>query len=230
MARPQHPLQGESYRLTFPFGALYPWSWRNSGIFGLRQLAGQPHLGDDFGIKKSTAIKAPLPMKLTFAGWNTSYGNLVKALTPEGRYELYFAHLETIGIKTIGKVVQKGQVFAWGDSTGNSTADHLHFGVYDRLLRRWTNPSEWLATYQYEDETDIPASEVQKMFVEIWKRQPVDRDWKVFVRRLELKEIVGRDNLRSTMDFWATEVWGADRKTFSPEGDEKWQRHKNKYV
>ena len=228
MAKPTHPLKGESYRLTLDFGARYPWSWLN--ISSLRRLAGRIHQGIDWAFRKGTEVRGPLPMKITFAGWGGSYGNLLKALTPDGRYELYFAHLHRIGIKTIGKIIEKGQVFAWGGSTGKSSGDHLHFGVYDRLLGRFISPDEWLATYRYIDKQEITDEQVKKSFLKVWKRKPALGDWRVFAERLDRKEIAGIADLENKMLYWAHQVWGKDLKTIQKKGDAKWQRMKEKYL
>lgn len=195
----------------------------------MRQLAGTMHRGDDFSIARGTHIRSPLPQKLTFAGWGGSYGNLVKAATLDGRYLLYYAHLQSIGIKTIGKIIQKGQVFAYGDSTGNSTGDHLHFGVWDQVAKRWINPSEWLKTYSYED-APLTKEKVIATFERVWKRKPALGDWLVFWRRIELYEITGQVDLEDKMDYWAIRVWGIDRVTFNVIGNKEWQRMKEKYI
>lgn len=58
---------------------------------------------------------------------NTSYGNHIYIMHPEGFSTLY-AHLKNIGVRE-GQNVRGGQVIGRMGSTGYSTGSHLHFGV-----------------------------------------------------------------------------------------------------
>ncbi|MEA3228407.1 MAG: peptidoglycan DD-metalloendopeptidase family protein [Campylobacterota bacterium] len=85
------------------------------------------HLGVDFAVRRGTPIAASGSGKVTFAGRNGAYGNLVKLRHSDG-YETRYAHMKSFrnGIRR-GSYVKKGQVIGYVGSTGRSTGPHLHF-------------------------------------------------------------------------------------------------------
>lgn len=74
-------------------------------------------------------------------GNNASYGNCVKIRHNNGMCTLY-AHLAGVKVR-MNQKVSKGQIIGLMGNTGNSTAAHLHFEVFDSNGRR-INPEPYL--------------------------------------------------------------------------------------
>lgn len=98
-------------RLTSPFGNR--WGRRHTGI-DIASSYGTPVYSADAG-------------RVSFAGRNGSYGNLV-IIDHENGYQTYYAHNSRILVKK-GDRVFKGQKISEMGSTGRSTGVHLHFEV-----------------------------------------------------------------------------------------------------
>lgn len=81
-------------------------------------------------------------------GNNASYGNCVKILHDNGYYTLY-AHLASVNVR-LNQYVQKGQEIGYMGNTGNSSAAHLHFEVFNNNNVR-INPEPYL-------DSDLPNS------------------------------------------------------------------------
>ena len=64
---------------------------------------------------------------VVFAGYNGSYGYLIKIKHDNGDYT-YYAHLSKIAVSS-GERVYKGQYIALSGATGNVTGAHLHFEI-----------------------------------------------------------------------------------------------------
>jgi len=61
------------------------------------------------------------------AGWSTvGYGNTITLRN--GKWWTRYAHLDGFGVGK-GDTVEAGQKIAEGNSTGNSTGDHLHLEI-----------------------------------------------------------------------------------------------------
>lgn len=102
-----------------------PTRGRLTSPFGMRW--GRRHTGIDIASSRGTTIAAADAGKVSFAGWQGSYGNLV-IIDHENGYQTYYAHNNKIVVKK-GDRVYKGQKIAEMGSTGNSTGVHLHFEV-----------------------------------------------------------------------------------------------------
>ena len=79
-----------------------------------------------------------------------NYGNQIRIQhTIEGRsVKTVYAHLQRIDVK-LGQSVKAGDVIGLADSTGNSSASHLHFGVKSEGVepagyQGYSNPASWL--------------------------------------------------------------------------------------
>lgn len=85
------------------------------------------HKGTDYAAPRGTPVKAAGDGKVTFAGRNGSYGNMVK-ISHGQKYETRYAHLKNFGkgIRS-GKWVQQGQIIGYVGTTGRSTGPHLHY-------------------------------------------------------------------------------------------------------
>lgn len=91
------------------------------------------HHGVDYGCTAGQAVFACHTGSVLAAGWSSvGYGNYID-LQGEGWWSRY-AHLASIQV-TVGQTIKQGSVLGGGDSTGNSTGNHLHLelkynGVY----------------------------------------------------------------------------------------------------
>lgn len=85
------------------------------------------HFGVDMSAPKGTDVHAVGDAKVSFAGRQVGFGNLI--ILDHGRgYQTYYAHLSKIGkgVKP-GVHVARGDTIGLVGSTGHSTAPHLHF-------------------------------------------------------------------------------------------------------
>lgn len=101
----------------------------NGGIvtsrYGLRTR--NNHKGIDIAAPTGTPIYAAEDGIVTFSGWYSGYGNLVKIQHANG-YETYYGHCSKLAC-TAGDTVSKGDLIAYVGSTGISTGPHVHFEV-----------------------------------------------------------------------------------------------------
>ena len=112
-----------NYKLTQGWGArpeVYA-KWGHKG-----------HNGWDFIFPRGTqviATEAGKVLKVVFE--DGGFGNYVKLLHKQGEiwFVTVYAHLERAMVEA-GQKVRKFQLLGTGDSTGFSSADHLHFGIY----------------------------------------------------------------------------------------------------
>jgi murein DD-endopeptidase MepM/ murein hydrolase activator NlpD len=103
----------------------WPASGKITSKFGPRW--GREHKGIDIAVSTGTSVKASMPGKVTFSGWEGGYGYLVKISHGNG-LETYYGHNSKL-IAKVGQTVDKGTVIAKSGSTGNSTGPHVHFEV-----------------------------------------------------------------------------------------------------
>lgn len=110
--------------------------------YGSRYLNGKYgfHLGVDLRASSGTSIYAADGGKVSFAGWNGSYGYLIK-ITHDNGDQTYYAHLSKISV-SVGNRVYKGQIIAKSGATGNVTGPHLHFEI--RKNGSTVNPVNYL--------------------------------------------------------------------------------------
>jgi len=102
----------DSYRLTARFGDTSSlWS---SGM----------HTGLDFANVPGTPVHPVGPGKVTFAGYDGSYGNKIVVQHPDG-WETWYCHLEQINV-SVGEAVTHDTVIGLLGGTGNVTGPHLH--------------------------------------------------------------------------------------------------------
>ncbi len=98
-------------RLTSPFGARW----------------GRRHTGIDIANSLGTTVKAADAGRVSFAGYQGSYGKLV-IIDHENGYQTYYAHNNKL-LVSAGDRVYKGQKISEMGSTGRSTGVHVHFEV-----------------------------------------------------------------------------------------------------
>ncbi|WP_417239715.1 DUF5930 domain-containing protein [Celeribacter halophilus] len=101
----------DAFRMTSPYGPRW----------------GRMHKGQDFASAYGTPIYATADGVVTFAGWQSGYGRLVK-IQHEFGIETRYAHQSQILVK-VGQRVSRGeQIGAMGNS-GQSTGTHLHYEI-----------------------------------------------------------------------------------------------------
>ncbi|WP_165976772.1 peptidoglycan DD-metalloendopeptidase family protein [Paraburkholderia silviterrae] len=88
------------------------------------------HEGVDFAAPVGTPVHATAQGTVTFAGWQTGYGRVVK-IKNFGEFSTTFAHLSRFA-KTlrVGSEVRQGQVIGYVGKTGWATGPHLHYEVH----------------------------------------------------------------------------------------------------
>lgn len=100
------------------------------------------HLGIDLISAKygTDYIVAFADGKVTYAGYNGSYGNVVYIDHGNG-YQTRYAHQKYLNVK-VGDNVQKGDVLGYMGTTGNSTGNHVHFEI--RLNGNTVDPYDYV--------------------------------------------------------------------------------------
>ena len=112
-----------------------------SGIITTRFGRGNyGHRGLDIATSTGTPIKAAAGGTVTVAGWNNSYGYMVKVSHGNG-VETVYAHCSKLLVSR-GQSVSQGQIIAKIGSTGNSSGPHLHFEV--RINGTLYNPQNYI--------------------------------------------------------------------------------------
>jgi murein DD-endopeptidase MepM/ murein hydrolase activator NlpD len=90
----------------------------------------RPHKGVDFAAPRGTPVRAVASGKVTFAGRQSGYGNIV-CIDHPGPYDTAYAHLERIEKELDqGDRVERGQIIGYVGSTGLATGPHLHFELH----------------------------------------------------------------------------------------------------
>ncbi|MEO0936979.1 MAG: M23 family metallopeptidase [Pseudomonadota bacterium] len=105
------------YRFTSGFG------FRRHPITGGRRM----HNGVDFAGAHGSPIYATADGVVTFSGWASGYGRLVK-IQHEFGIETRYAHNSRNYVK-VGQRVSRGERIAAMGNTGRSTGTHLHYEV-----------------------------------------------------------------------------------------------------
>jgi murein DD-endopeptidase MepM/ murein hydrolase activator NlpD len=101
----------DAYRLTSDFGTRW----------------GRLHGGIDMAAPTGTPIYAPADGVVTFAGWSSGYGRLVK-IQHEFGIETRYGHQSLIRVQ-VGQRVSRGDRIGDIGSSGHSTGPHLHYEV-----------------------------------------------------------------------------------------------------
>lgn len=111
----------ESVPLAHPVASPH----RRTSPFGPRW--GRMHEGIDFAARSGTPILVTGEGTVTFAGWSSGYGQVVKVRHALG-FETRYAHLSSIDV-TVGQRVSRGERIGGMGTTGRSTGVHLHYEV-----------------------------------------------------------------------------------------------------
>lgn len=100
-------------------------SFRWTSGYGPR--GGRMHEGVDMAGPVGTPIQATADGEVTFAGWSSGYGRLVKIRHANG-IETRYAHLNAIGVE-VGERVSRGDRIGDMGNSGRSTGPHLHYEI-----------------------------------------------------------------------------------------------------
>lgn len=106
------------------------FAWPTVGGYVSSQMGqrwGRHHDGIDIARPSDRTIKASDNGRVTFSGWDGTYGQKV-VINHNNGYETLYAHLAEINV-SVGDVVEQGQKIGVMGSTGRSTGLHLHFEV-----------------------------------------------------------------------------------------------------
>ncbi|MDE2402120.1 MAG: M23 family metallopeptidase [Burkholderiales bacterium] len=83
------------------------------------------HLGTDYGAPTGTAVRTVGDGRVSFAGQQNGYGNVIQIQHSGDRLTVY-AHLSRINVRP-GQTVEQGQLIGAVGATGWATGPHLHF-------------------------------------------------------------------------------------------------------
>jgi murein DD-endopeptidase MepM/ murein hydrolase activator NlpD len=115
-----------------------------SGVGGRRNPFGgrgfEYHEGQDIDALYGTPVQAAASGKVTIAGWQRGYGNVVYVDHGNGLSTRY-GHMSEIDV-TVGQTVAQGQRIGLVGSTGRSTGPHLHYEV--RINNQPVDPKPYL--------------------------------------------------------------------------------------
>lgn len=125
-----------------PFEMPVKNGFRFTSGFGMRW--GRMHNGTDFAAPVGTPIYAPADGTVTFAGWSSGYGRLVK-IQHEFGIETRYAHQNRIRVE-VGQRVSRGDHIGDIGNSGRSTGPHLHYEV--RVGGRPVNPMIYIRAGQ----------------------------------------------------------------------------------
>ncbi len=117
-----------------------------SSRFGWRWLRGQRnyHRGLDIAAARGTSIYAADAGTVVDVGYESGgLGYFVKIDHGNGIQTVYGHCMKLPHVKK-GQKVHQGQVIAYVGSTGNSTGNHLHFGVYNKSSGSYLDPEKYI--------------------------------------------------------------------------------------
>jgi murein DD-endopeptidase MepM/ murein hydrolase activator NlpD len=126
----RRPLTGE-LDMSSPFGVRMDPFVREAAM----------HTGIDFRGTTGDPVHATAAGKISKAGWEGGYGQMVEIDHGEGLATRY-GHLSEIDVR-VGQTVHIGQVIGRVGSTGRSTGPHLHYET--RINGEAVNPTKFLA-------------------------------------------------------------------------------------
>lgn len=125
-------------------------NFRKTSDFGTRvdPITGKKgafHSGIDFGAPAGTDILAAEDGVVIVSGWYGGYGNtvIINHGTDEQGRELWtlYGHASKL-VVSVNETVKRGQKIAEVGTTGRSTGNHLHFGVY--LDEQAVDPAKYI--------------------------------------------------------------------------------------
>jgi len=105
---------------------------------------GRMHNGTDFAAPHGTPIRSTADGIVTYVGWQSAYGRLIKIKHDFG-IETRYAHLSKFRVKK-GQRVSRGQHIGDMGNTGRSTGTHLHYEI--RIGGKPINPMKYIKAAQ----------------------------------------------------------------------------------
>jgi murein DD-endopeptidase MepM/ murein hydrolase activator NlpD len=134
-----------SYRIAvekMPLAMPLNSAFRYTSPFGRRW--GRAHEGIDMAGPVGTPVYATADGTVTWAGWQSGYGNLIK-IEHELGTETRYGHLSKIKVK-VGQKISRGSLIGAMGNTGRSTGSHLHYEV--RVNGSAVNPMTFIKAAQ----------------------------------------------------------------------------------
>lgn len=102
---------------------------RNKTVTGGTYL----HSGVDIAAAEGTTVASIQSGRIVFAGFSSTYGNLVIIEHSGGKLWSHYGHLVSIDSSvSVGESVEQGQTLGGVGNTGVSLGNHLHLNLYDR--------------------------------------------------------------------------------------------------
>jgi len=133
------------YRIAvekYPF--YHPIQTANRFTSGFGPRWGRMHNGTDFAAPHGTPIRSTADGIVTYVGWQSAYGRLIKIKHDFG-LETRYAHLSKFRVKK-GQRVSRGQHIGDMGNTGRSTGTHLHYEI--RIGGKAINPMKFIKAAQ----------------------------------------------------------------------------------
>ena len=133
------------YRIAvekYPF--YHPIQTANRFTSGFGPRWGRMHNGTDFAAPHGTPIRSTADGIVTYVGWQSAYGRLIKIKHDFG-IETRYAHLSKFRVKK-GQRVSRGQHIGDMGNTGRSTGTHLHYEI--RIGGKAINPMKFIKAAQ----------------------------------------------------------------------------------
>jgi murein DD-endopeptidase MepM/ murein hydrolase activator NlpD len=123
--------QHEIMRAHMPTKNPLPSAWISS-YFGHRidPFTGKPsfHSGLDMSEDFGTAVVAPADGIVTYAGYNGTYGRMLK-ISHNNDFQTCYGHLKSFRV-TVGAKVHKGDIIGYVGMSGKTTGPHLHYEIH----------------------------------------------------------------------------------------------------
>lgn len=98
------------------------------------------HSGLDIGAPRGTAVIAPAPGTVVYAGGHSEYG-VTLVIDHGNEIKTLYGHLTRVGV-ALDQKVERGQVVAFTGNTGRSSGPHLHYEI--QVKGQPVNPRSYL--------------------------------------------------------------------------------------
>lgn len=120
-----------------------------------RNYSSYGHNAIDIPADYYSDIYAPIDGECISASWMGDYGNLIILWHESLGVYTFYAHCTDMTVWQ-GKTVSAGEIVGHVGNTGNSSGNHLHFGICDSLLGGYPDPTYYdpltYFTYDFPDE------------------------------------------------------------------------------
>lgn len=125
--------------------------WFGEGLVDYSRFNLAGHNGIDYAAPLGSPVLAAHAGRCQVRYAADGYGENVRVIADDGRYETIYGHL-TSALVTDNQRVAAGEIIGAVGSTGNSTGPHLHFGL---RLAQGRNPAygDWVDPLPFRDVT-----------------------------------------------------------------------------